>query len=150
MTPMDEFAREKAERIQDTYRSGVMGHELQEGRWNLYIDSFDAYTDKANYLIFKIGIKLSDKDDDGIERWSDVVFRIDPEMPFLIEKWAAFCRPLGLQPESIDLTKVDDTFADLFNQEFRGDVSIREYNGRFYVDVHPISMTGNVVGKPPF
>jgi len=150
MTPMDEFAREKAEQMQKSYRAGVMGHELKEGRWDLYICSFEAYTDKANYLTFKIGVQRSEGDEEDITRWSEIVFRIDPEKAFLMEKWAAFCRPLGVEPETIDLSKVDEIFEPLFHQEFRGDVGIREYNGRFYVDVQPLSMTGNVVGKPSF
>lgn len=143
----DEYARQRAEQMMKSgeYKKGTIGHELTKGRHNMYISYVNIATTQQNDLLAKFTVQQSEPDDQGIERWSVIVFKIDPSSEFLMEKWVAFCRGLGIKADDIDLTMLDEAFKDVFNKEFKGDVEIREYQGREYISVQPISFTGNEI-----
>jgi hypothetical protein len=164
MTPMDEFAKQKIEEMEKAgvYKKAMLGHELTDGKWNMFIESFEGSTTSTNRLRYTFVIQRSEPDDDDIIRWSNISFMIDDELwtkhEFLLEKWEQFQRGLGIEPTEYGLGDHEELFNNLCYQEFRGDVSTRvDKSGRLQVDVQPLSFTGETIdpksinkGSAPF
>jgi hypothetical protein len=162
MTPMDEFAKEKIAQMSPGYKKAMLGHDLTEGRWDLFIANFEGGTTSTNRLRYTFTIQRTEPDENDIIRWSDVSFMIDTELwlkhAFLLERWEQFQRGLGLEPAELGLGDHEEVFQGLCFKVFRGDVSVRtDKDNRIRIDVTPLSLTGDTIDpkdikseSPPF